>query len=146
MTMENRKVGHWVEAEMRGHVLSEEQTVRADSWFGLSGEHCDSERKREGQDMHQSAPKKQKMTDGSEGEDEESELELGEGHETFGVVMMAPRIGQGAQTAVHLQVWTLRAHDTHAGDALAVPPRNILKNALEFVSEFKKTECDNREW
>ena len=58
------------------------------------------------------------MTDGSAGEDKESELELGEGQEIFGIVMMAPRIGQGAQTAVRLQVWTLGTRNTHASGAL----------------------------
>ena len=78
--MEN--LGRWEEAETWGRVAPEEQTVRAECWFRWSCEYCDGERKSEGKDIGASALKKQ-MTDGSDGEDEESELELGKGKEGF---------------------------------------------------------------
>ncbi|KAM5546152.1 hypothetical protein V8D89_000278 [Ganoderma adspersum] len=68
-----------------------------------------------------SARKKRKTTEGSDGEDEESELELEEGQEIVGVVVQAPKTGR-------------------------VPPGQISKNTLDFLSELKKPECNDREW
>ncbi|KAI0767524.1 hypothetical protein C8Q74DRAFT_1334899 [Fomes fomentarius] len=56
-----------------------------------------------------------------EDEDEESDLELEEGQEIVGVVIQAPKTGR-------------------------VPPGQISKNTLDFLSELKKPECNDREW
>ncbi|PIL28791.1 hypothetical protein GSI_08835 [Ganoderma sinense ZZ0214-1] len=68
-----------------------------------------------------SARKKRKTAEDSEGEGEESELELEEGQEIVGVVVQAPKTGR-------------------------VPPGQISQNTLDFLSELKKPECNDREW
>ncbi|KAI1786357.1 hypothetical protein LXA43DRAFT_1034094 [Ganoderma leucocontextum] len=66
-----------------------------------------------------SARKRRKTAE--ESEEEESELELEEGQEIVGVVVKAPKTGR-------------------------VPPGQISKNTLDFLSELKKPECNDREW
>ncbi|EJF59938.1 hypothetical protein DICSQDRAFT_171662 [Dichomitus squalens LYAD-421 SS1] len=66
-----------------------------------------------------SARKKRKTAE--ESEDEESELELEEGQQVVGVVVQAPKTGR-------------------------VPPGQISQNTLDFLSELKKPECNDREW
>ncbi|KAI0649812.1 hypothetical protein C8Q79DRAFT_1006142 [Trametes meyenii] len=66
-----------------------------------------------------SSPKKRK-TEESDDEDED-DLELAEGQEIVGVVVQAPKTGR-------------------------VPPGQISKNTLNFLSELKKPECNDREW
>ncbi|PIL28783.1 hypothetical protein GSI_08827 [Ganoderma sinense ZZ0214-1] len=68
-----------------------------------------------------SARKKRKTAEDSEGEGKESELELEEGQEIVGVVVQAPKTGR-------------------------VPPGQISQNTLDFLSELKKPECNDREW
>ncbi|TFK84362.1 hypothetical protein K466DRAFT_527456 [Polyporus arcularius HHB13444] len=65
--------------------------------------------------------RKKRKTKGSEDEDDEYELELEEGQEVVGTVVQAPKTGR-------------------------VPPGQISKNTLDFLSELKKPECNDREW
>ncbi|EIW51975.1 uncharacterized protein TRAVEDRAFT_136292 [Trametes versicolor FP-101664 SS1] len=64
--------------------------------------------------------KKRKSAKDEEAEDEDY-LELEEGQEVVGVVVQAPKTGR-------------------------VPPGQISKNTLDFLSELKKPECNDREW
>ncbi|KAI0672195.1 hypothetical protein C8Q78DRAFT_1025724 [Trametes maxima] len=67
-----------------------------------------------------SSRKKRKTEKESEEEDED-DFELAEGQEIVGVVVQAPKTGR-------------------------VPPGQISKNTLNFLSELKKPECNDREW
>jgi hypothetical protein len=53
--------------------------------------------------------------------DEEEELELDDGQEVVGVVVKAPKTGQ-------------------------VPPGQISKNTLDFLTKLKDPECNDRQW
>ncbi|KAI0634383.1 hypothetical protein C8Q77DRAFT_1111531 [Trametes polyzona] len=64
--------------------------------------------------------KKRKVTQSGE-EDEEDDLELEEGQEIVGVVVQAPKTGR-------------------------VPPGQISQNTLDFFTDLKKPECNDREW
>ncbi|KAH9903292.1 hypothetical protein C8Q73DRAFT_674059 [Cubamyces lactineus] len=64
--------------------------------------------------------KKRMPTPHDESEDAESELDLAEGQEVVGVVVQAPKTGR-------------------------VPPGQISKNTLDFLTELKKPECNDRE-
>ncbi|KAL1948090.1 hypothetical protein VTO73DRAFT_12165 [Trametes versicolor] len=64
--------------------------------------------------------KKRKSAKDDEAEDEDY-LELEEGQEVVGVVVQAPKTGR-------------------------VPPGQISKNTLDFLSQLKKPECNDREW
>ncbi|KZT63515.1 hypothetical protein DAEQUDRAFT_815601 [Daedalea quercina L-15889] len=66
-----------------------------------------------------SPKKKRKQDEGSE--DEDGELDLKDGQEVVGVVVQAPKTGR-------------------------VPPGQISKNTLNFLSELRKPECNDREW
>ncbi|RPD75971.1 hypothetical protein L226DRAFT_485028 [Lentinus tigrinus ALCF2SS1-7] len=65
--------------------------------------------------------RKKRKTKGSEDEDESSELELEDGQEVVGKVVQAPKTGR-------------------------VPAGQISKNTLDFLSELRKPECNDREW
>ncbi|KAI0752617.1 hypothetical protein C8Q80DRAFT_1147298 [Daedaleopsis nitida] len=66
------------------------------------------------------SPRK-KRKPAKDSEEEESDLELQEGQEIVGVVVQAPKTGR-------------------------VPPGQISKNTLDFLSQLKKPECNDREW
>ena len=85
-----------------------------------------------------SARKKRKTAE--EREDEESELELKEGQEVVGVVVKAPKTGRGMYYTYCL------ISDPRIEDGSAVPPGQISQNTLNFLSELKKPECNDREW
>lgn len=53
--------------------------------------------------------------------DEEEQLELDDGQEVVGVVAKAPKTGQ-------------------------VPPGQISKNTLDFLTKLKDPECNDRQW
>ncbi|TFY64800.1 hypothetical protein EVJ58_g2369 [Rhodofomes roseus] len=70
------------------------------------------------------SPKKaspRKKRNQEESEDEDDGLDLKDGQEVVGVVVQAPKKGR-------------------------VPPGQISKNTLNFLSELKKPECNDREW
>ncbi|KAI0708617.1 hypothetical protein C8Q76DRAFT_627185 [Earliella scabrosa] len=67
------------------------------------------------------SPRKKRKTKKEESDGEESEFELEEGQEVVGVVVQAPKTGR-------------------------VPPGQISKNTLDFLSQLKKPECNDREW
>ncbi|KAI0772969.1 hypothetical protein BD413DRAFT_603800 [Trametes elegans] len=67
-----------------------------------------------------STRKKRKTAKDSEDADED-DLELEDGQEVVGVVVQAPKTGR-------------------------VPPGQISKNTLDFLSQLKKPECNDREW
>ncbi|KAI0725484.1 hypothetical protein C8Q72DRAFT_852371 [Fomitopsis betulina] len=64
---------------------------------------------------------KQKQKQREESEEEDPEFDLKDGQEVVGVVVQAPKTGR-------------------------VPPGQISKNTLNFLSELKKPECNDREW
>ncbi|OJT04034.1 hypothetical protein TRAPUB_5270 [Trametes pubescens] len=64
--------------------------------------------------------RKKRKTKAEETEDED-DFELEEGQEVVGVVVQAPKTGR-------------------------VPPGQISKNTLDFLSQLKKPECNDREW
>ncbi|THH26404.1 hypothetical protein EUX98_g7784 [Antrodiella citrinella] len=65
-----------------------------------------------------SSPRQKKV---NEDEDDEDDLELDEGQEVVGVVVSAPKTGR-------------------------VPPGQISQNTLDFLTQLKKPECNDREW
>ncbi|KAH9846643.1 hypothetical protein C2E23DRAFT_948867 [Lenzites betulinus] len=56
-------------------------------------------------------------------DEDEDDFELGEGQEVVGVVVKAPKTGRGE-----------------------LPPGQISKNTLDFLSELRRPECNDREW
>ncbi|KAI0357690.1 hypothetical protein OH77DRAFT_1421782 [Trametes cingulata] len=67
------------------------------------------------------SPRKKRKIAQEDADEDEDDLELEDGQEVVGVVVQAPKTGR-------------------------VPPGQISKNTLDFLSELKKPECNDREW
>lgn len=71
--------------------------------------------------VEKSPKKKTRASKRKKAQDSEEELELDDGQEVVGVLIKAPTTGQ-------------------------VPPGQISKNTLDFLTQLKDPECNDREW
>lgn len=82
-----------------------------------------------------SPKKKRKVADD---DDEGSDLELEEGQQIVGVVIDAPKTGQGASLS--------RAPLSAVDASPSVPPGQVSQNTLDFLAQLQNPECNDREW
>lgn len=81
-----------------------------------------------------STRKKKKPADS----DAEDEFELREGQEIVGEVVQAPKTGRGEA------LWSL--HEELLAETHSVPPGQISQNTLDFLTQLRDPECNDREW